>query len=322
MLSRIKVSPDMKLITLFTTVLLALAFILFGQLSPGPEAKEIDLPGGHGAETVIEFRSSRPGEAFLVQVTGRKAVALVDGSFLDTPLSFHESDDGREYGHSRRHLAFGAIGLDTEPGDYPLALHITYRDGSEERFHHTITVNKRDFPIQRITVDAGYVHLGNDNLVRHRREKEILGRIFATTTPEALYEGAFGMPLARNIPSSRFGVRRLVNGEKRSPHGGLDLKGKTGTAVHAVNGGRVVFAGDLFFTGKTVIIDHGLGIHSLYAHLSDITVRKGTRTKGGALIGRIGATGRVTGPHLHWAIKIGGEPVDPVSLLSLHLAER
>ncbi len=119
------------------------------------------------------------------------------------------------------------------------------------------------------------------------------------------------------VANSSFGTRSVFNGEERSPHAGTDFLSGTGTPIHAPAGGRVVAARDLFFSGNTVIIDHGLGVFSMLAHMSRIDVHEGDVVSRDAVVGRVGATGRVTGPHLHWALRVGGARVDPLSALKL-----
>ena len=116
---------------------------------------------------------------------------------------------------------------------------------------------------------------------------------------------------------SRFGSRSVFNGQPRAPHGGADFISSEGTPVLAPGAGRVLLAHDLYFSGNTVVIDHGLGLFSLLAHLSAFDVREGELVTEGQTVGRVGATGRVTGPHLHWAVRAGGARVDPLSVLAL-----
>ncbi|MEE9310117.1 MAG: peptidoglycan DD-metalloendopeptidase family protein [Cocleimonas sp.] len=111
--------------------------------------------------------------------------------------------------------------------------------------------------------------------------------------------------------SGRFGARRILNKQKRNPHSGMDIAAPTGRSVKSAEAGRVIFAGDLFFTGNVVYVDHGNGLLSLYAHLSQINVKKGQQVKRGQIIGKVGKTGRVTGPHLHWSVYLNGNAVDP-----------
>ncbi|MGH7819773.1 MAG: M23 family metallopeptidase, partial [Candidatus Binatia bacterium] len=126
--------------------------------------------------------------------------------------------------------------------------------------------------------------------------------------------GPFVMP-AEGPAGSPFGLRRFFNGEPRSPHAGIDIKAPSGAPVHAANRGRVALADELFFTGKTVVLDHGLGLFTLYVHLSEIAVEPEAIVEKGARVGRVGATGRATGPHLHFAARIGEARVDPEALL-------
>ena len=133
---------------------------------------------------------------------------------------------------------------------------------------------------------------------------------------DRLWSAPFVRPV-REPANSRFGTRSVFNGEVRRPHGGADFLSPAGTLVHAPNAGRVAAARDLFFTGNTVIIDHGMGVVSLLAHLSAMNVREGDVIEAGQVIGRVGATGRVTGPHLHWGVTVTGARVDPLSVLSL-----
>src|SRR5690606_30907835 len=128
------------------------------------------------------------------------------------------------------------------------------------------------------------------------------------------WHGSVALPVAGR-PSSNFGLRSVYNGQPRSPHGGVDFSSPTGTPVRAPAGGRVALAEDLYFTGQTVILDHGLGLFSVLAHLSAMQVEQGSLVDGGTVVGRVGATGRVTGPHLHWGIRLHGARVDPISLI-------
>ena len=130
---------------------------------------------------------------------------------------------------------------------------------------------------------------------------------------------ARGLPIAgsRAQGSGSFGKRRIFNNQPRSPHSGEDFSAPTGTPVLATARGRVALAKDLFFLGKTVILDHGFGVYSFYGHLSSLGVEPGTNVQSGTAIGKVGATGRVTGPHLHWGVRLGNARVNPMELLAL-----
>jgi len=144
-----------------------------------------------------------------------------------------------------------------------------------------------------------------------------LREIFDRVTPERLWNGRFRVPLDGVTSGTNFGKRRILNGNPGSPHGGVDLPGTTGTPVHAAQHGKVVLAEELFFAGKAVVLDHGLGIYTLYGHLSQIDVEVGDTLETGAVLGKVGATGRVTGPHLHWGLTIQRARVNPLQLVKL-----
>jgi murein DD-endopeptidase MepM/ murein hydrolase activator NlpD len=141
--------------------------------------------------------------------------------------------------------------------------------------------------------------------------------VFRARTAERLWHGPFQIPIEDGRRSSSFGRRRILNGQPRSPHTGVDLGAASGTPVHAMQRGRVALDADLFFSGHTVVLDHGLGVFSLYGHLSESRVQPGRVVDAGEVIGLVGATGRVTAPHLHWAVRIGDARVDGLDLVGL-----
>jgi murein DD-endopeptidase MepM/ murein hydrolase activator NlpD len=151
-------------------------------------------------------------------------------------------------------------------------------------------------------------------LARIAEESKILAGLFRTPSDVRLWRDGAVRPV-EGVAVSGFGVRSVLNGEPRGAHTGLDLAAGTGTPVHAPTPGVVVAARAFYFSGNTVILDHGQGLYSTMAHLSVIDVRAGEKVAQGTLLGKVGATGRVTGPHLHWAVRLHGARVDPLSLL-------
>jgi murein DD-endopeptidase MepM/ murein hydrolase activator NlpD len=147
-------------------------------------------------------------------------------------------------------------------------------------------------------------------------EAEFLRGVFAHSAAERLWRAPFVRPVV-DAANSRFGTRSVFNGERSSPHAGTDFLSGPGTPVVAPNAGRIVAARELFYSGQTVIVDHGLGVFSTLAHLSQVDVEEGQLVDAGQVIGLSGATGRVTGPHLHWALRVGAARVDPLSVLAL-----
>jgi murein DD-endopeptidase MepM/ murein hydrolase activator NlpD len=202
-------------------------------------------------------------------------------------------------------FALLGIPLDTLPG--PLEVAVAHGEAISIK---TVQVGTKNYPEQRLTIkDQRKVEPDPDDLARIRREREITDaakRQFSPTQPNP----NFSLP-AKGPLSSRFGLRRIFNGQPRNPHAGLDVAAGTGTPVHAPADGVVVNTGDYFFNGNTVFIDHGQGLISAYMHLSRMDVGHGQPVKKGEILGAIGATGRATGPHLHWAVFLNNTAVDP-----------
>lgn len=169
---------------------------------------------------------------------------------------------------------------------------------------------------ENLRVDPGHVKLSKENLERVGREKKEIRHIYSSSSDTRLWYGSFNKPLASE-PTSVFGTRRLFNGQNRSFHRGIDFRAPIGTAVHASNSGVVRLAGNLFYSGNIVIIDHGKGIFTNYAHLSKIQVVAGQQVASGHQIGLSGASGRVSGPHLHWGAKVSGVYVDPLQFINV-----
>jgi murein DD-endopeptidase MepM/ murein hydrolase activator NlpD len=208
------------------------------------------------------------------------------------------------------------VDLDTKAGEHKASVVLTMDDGSVDKREAVIKVVRKKYPTTELKVDDKYVELNKADLARANRETKETEAIYAGITNEMLWSEPFAVPIEGET-GTNFGHRRVFNGQPRAPHAGADLRAKTGTPIHATNRGRVVLAKNLFFTGNTVILDHGLGIYSLYAHLSRIDVKPGDMVSNGQLVGLSGATGRVTGPHLHWGMRVQGARVDPFTLVDV-----
>ena len=208
----------------------------------------------------------------------------------------------RENGHW---FALLGIPLDTLPGH----LEISISSGSTVTTRQ-IPIQLKNYPEQRLTIkDKRKVEPNAEDLARIQREQSIteaIKRSFSANAPQTDFALPAGGPL-----SSRFGLRRIFNGLPRNPHAGLDVAVGTGASVSAPADGVIANTGNYFFNGNTVFIDHGQGLISAYMHLSRIDVRHGQPVKKGEILGTAGATGRVTGPHLHWAVILNNTPVDP-----------
>ncbi len=250
----------------------------------------------------VVSRENAPGEVLLVAVTGHHDAAAPSGSLGGRELSFFRASSG---------TFLALAGLDVAASTGALALRI---DGVES----VVLVSSKAFPLQALAVAPRYVEPPKKDAERAEREAERLKELFARRTAETLFQGNFVSPVP-GATASRFGERRVFNGVPKDPHGGADLKAKKGTRVRAPAGGTVVLADSLFYQGKTVILDHGRGLYSGYYHLSRISVKEGQKVRRGGVLGRVGATGRATGPHLHWSVRLDGARVDPFSLTALDL---
>ncbi|MCM2278529.1 MAG: M23 family metallopeptidase [Oligoflexia bacterium] len=193
-------------------------------------------------------------------------------------------------------------------GDFAVTLRL-----GEEELRLPLRVKDGNYPSERLKVDPRKINPRKKDLVRIRREQARVRKVYEAITAEKLWQGPFALPIQSEI-TSIYGTKRVFNGEMQSFHAGLDLRAKVGTPVLAPAAGVVALTGDLFFTGKTVILDHGYGVMTVYAHLSRITAKQGQRVTPGARLGLSGATGRVSGPHLHWMAVVHKAKVDPLQL--------
>jgi len=205
---------------------------------------------------------------------------------------------------------FFPVDLLRDPGPLRLSRWIGGR-----REQAVVTVTDYPYPTQEIHLrDDGQVHLSAANLARVEREQERVGALWSRRGP-ALFTLPLGPPLTLLPAGGRFGSRRIFNGESRSPHSGADYSARQGTPVLAAADGTVALAEDHFFSGKSVFLDHGDGLITMYFHLSAIRVEEGQSVRRGQPIGAVGATGRATGPHLHFGVRWRGARIDPRLLL-------
>jgi murein DD-endopeptidase MepM/ murein hydrolase activator NlpD len=209
------------------------------------------------------------------------------------------------------------LSLDTSLGEHSLAVDSAGRKGKI-----SFDVLPKQYAEQRLTVkNKRHVNPNAEDLARIGREKTLIQAAFGTWSGSAPATLGFELPVTGTV-SSPFGLRRYFNDQPRRPHSGLDIAAPRGTPVTAPAAGRVIETGNYFFNGNTVFIDHGQGLVSMFCHLDRIDVHKGEILDRGEKVGVVGATGRVTGPHLHWSVSLNESRVDPVLFVPALLAEQ
>ena len=253
-------------------------------------------------------RALAPGELVLVTIDPHADAGAVHVRAFDRDWPAYRAGD-------RAWHALIGIDLATAPGDHPVTVRVDTSAGVR-RGGLTLAVAAKAFPTRTLSVDPAFVNPPASAEARIARERAELASLWRTFTPAPRWTGAFVKPVP-HAANSAFGARSTFNGQSRSQHTGADFNSPAQTPIQSPAAGRVLLAADLYFTGGTVMLDHGAGLISLFAHLSALDVSKGADVRAGDRIGRVGATGRVTGPHLHWTVRVHGVSVDPLSLLQV-----
>lgn len=314
----------------------AAAFLAAGALACGARVPEPPAPVPAPAETVVDEDALRAildaepvrvapalppvlehhpaavpeGTALLLTVmpVERSApIAEVTGKTADRTLAFARADGGGFWTVAPAPL--GATALTVE-------LIVRYVGSVERSERIEIPVARRKFRSETLRVASRFTNPSARALARIRDERDLVAETVRRITPVAVWNEPFAKP-RDDVATSFFGTRRMFNGQVRSRHLGYDLRGSTGDPVYASNRGRVALARDLYYSGNSVYLDHGLGLYTAYFHMSEILVQEGAWVEKGQLIGKVGATGRVTGPHVHWSVSFQGIPLDPEALLDL-----
>ena len=296
----------MKIRKPYLIICLALLILWPGRL----DAVSVVSPTDKGDVTITsECRRLSQGEVV--------KVCLASPGPLSAVLSF----DGREYPFASdreglKHFALIALGVDLKPGTYDVVIHLKPSRGTPKDIPFKLAISRGTFPSKNIRVARRFTSPTSADIKRIDRERELLGRIYGASVPGWLGSGRFVMPL-KGKTSGVFGERRVFNDDSVSRHRGIDILSPEGVPVKASNAGKVVLARNLYFSGNTVIINHGIGLFSIYCHLSKTIVREGSFADKGKILGYTGSTGRSTGPHLHWGLRLVDEYADPHSMMYL-----
>jgi len=252
------------------------------------------------------------GSLVLIQLQSAKPIGEVQGDWGGRSVPFW-----REGADEAQRSGLLGVDLEKAPGEYELK--VTGQTANGERISCSVmlAVKQGLFATEKLHMEKQFVEPSPEQIKRADEERQKLRDIFDRATPERLWKGNFRIPLDGVTTGTNFGKRRILNGNPGSPHSGVDLPGTTGTLVHATQRGRVVLAEELFFAGNAVVVDHGLGIYTFYGHLSEIDAKVKDAMETGAVLGKVGATGRVTGPHLHWGLTVERARVNPLLLVQL-----
>ena len=246
------------------------------------------------------------GEIVELKIYG-EGLSSVEARWAEQNLPFYALAPG---------LFAAIIGVDLEakPGVSKIAITATNDAGRQRRAETIVQTLSKAFRQESFAVASSFDQLSPEALELIRIERADFALAFSTPAAERFWEAPFIRPVPHESSSS-FGYRRIINGKPRAPHTGADLRAPIGTEVLAANHGRVVLTGDYFFAGKSVVIDHGGGLYTMYFHLSEIKVDAGAMVRRGDALALSGMSGRVTGPHLHWAARVGTARVDPMELI-------
>lgn len=276
---------------------------------------------GPGVTLKLSAPSSSQGSLLLLELDSRKPLVEVNAEWNSKNVPFWQvhsagTDSSRVPPNDLRQAILG-VDLEKAPGTYPLLVHVQVVGEKPVGCTIQIPVRAGKFATERLQVGKEFVEPSPEQIQRANEERDKLRAIFDQVTPEKLWDGDFRVPLDGVTTGGNFGKRRVLNGQPGSPHSGVDFPALTGTLVHAAQSGRVALAQELFFSGNTVVVDHGLGIYTFYGHLSEIEVKAGDELQSGQILGKVGATGRVTGPHLHWGLTVERARANPLQLVRL-----
>jgi len=288
---------------------LALAAAMFLSIAhPAHCASKLDDSALH-----ISSSPLMNGSPFLITLSLPSEALSITGDWQTHHVLFFPNSDHRTW------FALAGVDVELAPGSYPLTVEANLKDGTQQTLHQQLTIETAPYLQVPLTVPDKFVEPSPKALKQIAADKTVKDKAFATSAPTRQWSANFLPPLPLAPESDSFGNQRLFNGKIASVHHGLDYHAKLHTPVAAINSGRVVLARPLYFEGGCVVIDHGLGLMSVYMHLSKIQVAVGRRVRRGQIIALSGASGRATGPHLHLGVRWQGTYIDPAKLFELQM---
>lgn len=283
-------------------------FVLCGCFRPSFAAGKSKFLSVDWPQTVTQ------GEAFVIRVVSPKKLKELKGELAGKPVYFAEIS-------SSVYLALAGIDVEEAPGrrDWKISA-LPEKRWFRWKAEGSFEINAGTFPVQRLTLPPKMVTFDEETQKRVDRDSAKLKEVFGLNSGERLWHEPFVYPVRKMRISSAFGLQRIMNDEPRPRHTGVDFRAPVGEPILAVNAGRVALVDNQYLGGNVVAIDHGWGIFSVYSHLDATTVKEGERVLKGQMIGRAGQTGRASGPHLHFAFRLNGARVDPMTVFKINRA--
>jgi hypothetical protein len=255
------------------------------------------------------------GAPCLITVALHDEASAVTGKWQGHPVEFFSGSDHRTW------FALAGVDVEVAPGTYPLTIDAIFKDGTHHTLHQDVGVEEAPYEKVPLSVPDKFVEPNVAALRKIAADKIVKDKAFADSASKPQWTGNFLPPLHLAPQSDSFGNQRIFNGKLASVHRGLDYRAKPSTPVAAINSGRVVLAQPLYYEGGCVVVDHGLGLMSVYMHLSKIEVVIGRKVRRGQIIALSGATGRATGPHLHLGVRWQGSYLDPAKLFQIPMPQ-
>ena len=284
---------------------IALIFVFFGA-------------GISNAASWVNFPTSWDiGQAFAISITSNADYTEPTVTWKDRKIALNVEQGGAGK------ISYGLLGSDvrnTKPGAYDILFEFI-QDGKKYKASGRIILKARKYPQEHLTVNSKMVNPPKKELSRIRNESKLIGAALKTMTSVRRWTTPPQPPLANITLTSHYGFQRVYNGVPRSGHNGADIRAATGTQIRAPFAGTVILTGFHYYAGGSVYIDSGNGVITAFFHLSEINVKKGDKVSKGQIVAKSGSTGRVTGPHLHYSLILGGQFVDPIPLLSTSITQ-
>jgi hypothetical protein len=290
-----------RAVNIVRSVAIIMVFLGFQPLLMSPK-----VMGGSEPKVSVSSRNIPQGDLGLIRVeVGKGEIPQV--TWMGEKVHMVPNDQERTW------RGFLGVDLKAKPGTYPLYVEILPAGGEKNTEIH---VEQKRYGVRRLTLPREMVALDAPTLERVKEEARTMRALWEAPASIAAWSGPFLRPVEGEVVGP-FGRSSIINEQPRTPHSGVDLRADRGTPIKAINDGRVALTCDHFFSGRSVVIDHGGGILSMYFHLEKILVQKDEKVTKGQVVGLVGSTGRATGPHLHFGIRVNGARVDPLRLVSL-----